>query len=69
MAAETQSWQASLLKSSELKGADEVTMTNEEPKMEDHEEDIDDKVRNLLILVISWAREPKVCSATASIIC
>ena len=41
-------------------------MTNEEPKMEDHEEDIDDMVRNLLMLVISWAREPKVC-ATASI--
>lgn len=53
MAAETQSWQASLLKSSELKGADEVTMTNEEPKMKDHEEDIDDMVRNLLMLVIS----------------
>ena len=52
MATETQSWQASLHKSSELKGTDGAPMTNEEPKMENHEEDIDDMVRNLLMAVM-----------------
>lgn len=54
MAAETQSWQASLHKSSELKGTDGSTMTNEEPKTENHEEDIDDMVRNLLVVVMPY---------------
>lgn len=52
MAAETQSWQAFLHKSPELKGTDGATITNEEPKTKNHEEDIDDMVRNLPVEIM-----------------